>query len=422
MGTSGPHPASYRIGMWLESVRQGASALSAYPMRSALGALAIAVAVATIVTVVTALEGVRLYAEATTARTFGSDTFVIAQVASPSRVSRRKLREQLARNPPVRGAALRFLNTYADRVTRYAPSAQTRAEVASGSRRLDDGMVTGTTSDLADIRDLNLARGRFFLPAEDVAGDAVAVIGADVADALFPTSDAIGQPMRIGGRRFAVIGVQARLGSAGAGSLDKYVWIPLRAYERAFGAPRTLQVFAKAAPGHDTVAAEARARTSLRAKRALRPGVPDNFDVLTPDAARGFVAALSQRIGAAAGPISLMALLAAIVVVTNTVLVSVTQRTREIGVRRALGARASRIVQEILAESLLLSVAGGTAGALGAWLLLATLEYALDLPLQVAPQTLAMAMVAAAGSGLVSAWYPATRAVALDVVAAIRTE
>ena len=219
-----------------------------------------------------------------------------------------------------------------------------------------------------------------------------------------------------------MIGVQARQGSAGVGSLDKYVWIPLRAYERAFGAPRTLQVFAKSAPGHDAVAAEGRARTSLRAKRALRPGVPDTFDVLTPDAARSFVANLSQRIGAAAGPISLMALLAAIVVVTNTVLVSVTQRTREIGVRRALGARASRIIQEVVAESLLLSIAGGAAGALAAWLFLATLEYALELPLRVAPQTLVLAIAAAAGSGIVAAWYPATRAVALDVVAAIRAE
>ena len=150
--------------------------------------------------------------------------------------------------------------------------------------------------------------------------------------------------------------------------------------------------------------------------------MPDTFDVLTPDAARSFVANLSQRIGAAAGPISLMALLAAIVVVTNTVLVSVTQRTREIGVRRALGARASRIIQEVVAESLLLSIAGGAAGALAAWLFLATLEYALELPLRVAPQTLVLAIAAAAGSGIVAAWYPATRAVALDVVAAIRAE
>lgn len=408
--------------MWLESLRQGASALAAYPMRSALGALAIAVAVATIVTVVTALEGVRLYAEATTARTFGSDTFVIAQVAAPSRVSRRELQEQLARNPPIRRADIRFLDRHADEVALYAPSAQTRAEVSSGSRRLEDAVVTGTTSALAGIRDLNLDRGRFFLPSEDVGGAAVAVIGADVADTLFPTSDPLTQTLRVRGRRFTVIGVQARLGSAGAGSLDKYTWIPLRAYERAFGAPRTLQVFAKAAPGQPTTAAEGRARTSLRAKRALRPGVPDTFDVLTPDAARSFVASLSQRIGAAAGPISMMALLAAIVVVTNTVLVSVTQRTREIGVRRALGARASRIVQEILAESLLLSIAGGLAGALVAWGFLATLEYALDLPLRVAPQTLGIAIAAAAGSGLLAAWYPATRAVALDVVSAIRAE
>ena len=408
--------------MWLESLRQGANALTAFPMRSALGALAIAVAVATIVTVVTALDGVRIYAEATTARTFGSDTFVIAQVASSSRVSRRELREQLARNPAIRRADLRFLERYAGDVVMYAPSAQTRADVSAGARRLEDGTVTGTTAALADIRDLDLERGRFFLPSEDLAGDAVAVIGAEVAAALFPTSDPLAQTFRVSGRAFRVIGVQARQGSAGAGSLDKYVWIPLRAYERAFGAPRTLQVFAKAAPGNDTEAAEGRAITSLRARRSLRPGAPDTFDLLTPDAARSFVANLSQRIGVAAGPISLMALLAAIVVVTNTVLVSVTQRTREIGVRRALGARASRIVQEILAESLLLSIAGGTAGALVAWSFLAALEYALDLPLRVAPQTLVLAMTAAAGSGIIAAWYPARRAVALDVVAAMRAE
>ncbi|MDP2391340.1 MAG: ABC transporter permease [Acidobacteriota bacterium] len=408
--------------MRLESLRQGAFALAAYPLRSALGALAIAVAVATIVTVVTALDGVRLYTEMTTARTFGSDTFVIAQVAGSSRVSRRELQEQLARNPPIRRSDHAFLERHADDLVLYAPSAQTRAEVSSGSRLLEDATVTGTTAALAEIRDLDLARGRFFRPAEDVAGDAVAVIGADVADTLFPTSDPLQQTLRLGGRRFTVIGVQARLGSAGSGSLDKYVWIPLRAYERAFGAPRTLQVFAKAPPGHDAVSAEGRARVSMRARRALGPGQADSFDVLTPDAARSFVANLSQRIGAAAGPISLMALLAAIVVVTNTVLVSVTQRTREIGVRRALGARAGDIVREIVAESLLLSVAGGLAGALAAWLLLATLEYALELPLTVAPQTLTIAITAAAGSGILAAWYPATRAVALDVVAAIRME
>src|SRR4051812_5846943 len=111
-----------------EAIRQGAFSVRANPLRSALGALAIAVAVATIVIVVTALEGVRLYAETTTARTFGSDTFLIAQVASPGSVPRRQLRDQLARNPPIKRAELAFVSRYADDRVIYAPNAQTKAD------------------------------------------------------------------------------------------------------------------------------------------------------------------------------------------------------------------------------------------------------------------------------------------------------
>ena len=199
------------------------------------------------------------------------------------------------------------------------------------------------------------------------------MIGADVDDALFPPTRSETQAIRIAGRRFTVIGVQSRVGSTGAGSLDKYVWIPLRAYERAFGAPRPCRCLRKATGSTSHRRGGSRAHLVARTARSL-PGEADTFDVLTPDAARGFVANLSQRIGAAAGPISLMALLAAVVVVTNTVLVSVTQRTREIGVRRALGARRSRIVQEVLAESLLMAVSGGAAGAAVAVALIAAVR------------------------------------------------
>ena len=147
-----------------EAIVQGAVAVRANPLRSALGALAIAVAVATIVIVITALDGVRRYAETTTARTFGSDTFLIAQVASPGRVSRRELQEQLARNPPDHAAP----KSDSCRATPAEPR-HLRAERA-GARRRDaqrpphrrSAPMTGTTSALADIRDLNLVEGRFF--------------------------------------------------------------------------------------------------------------------------------------------------------------------------------------------------------------------------------------------------------------------
>ena len=109
------------------------------------------------------------------------------------------------------------------------------------------------------------------------------MIGADVADALFPGLDPLGRSIRVGGRRFEVVGVQSRLGTAAGASLDRYVWIPLPAFERVFGAPETLQVFARARERGRTAAAEDRTRTTMRARRRLRPGVADTFDILSPD-------------------------------------------------------------------------------------------------------------------------------------------
>ncbi len=406
----------------LESFRQAAATLAANRLRSALGALAIAVAVATQVIVSAALDGVAASAEATSSRAFGAETFLLAQVASPGRVSRKELQDQLLRNQPIRRADWRFLEQVSDDRVMYAPNVQTVAEVTAGARTYDMAAVSGTTSALADLRDLSIAEGRFLLSDDDRTGALVAVIGVDIAETLFPTGTALGEGIRIAGRRFVVIGVQSRLGNSNGTSLDRFVYVPFVAWQRAFGSPRTLPLFARATPGGEFQEAEDHARVSMRARRGQAPGEPDAFDILTPDAARGFVTNLTRRVGVAAGPISLMALLAAIVVVTNTVLVSVTQRTREIGVRRALGARRSAIVREVLAESMLTAIIGGVAGLAVAAAVVAALAGALDLPVMVAPGVVLTSVVASALSGLAAGWYPARRATRLAVVDALRTE
>lgn len=416
------NPISRQMRLVRDAVLQAHGTLKTHPLRSLLGALAILVAVATMAIVMTALEGFQAFASASAARTFGSDSFVVAQLASSGRISRKELERRLQRNLPLRRSDVRFLDRYAGDSVIYAPVVQRNAEVASEGRVYDYAAVTGTSVELASIRDLAIVRGRFFGEQEEASAAQVAVVGADVADALFPGRDPIGRTVRVAGRGFRVIGVQDRLGTSGGGSLDRYVWVPLPAWERTFGAPPTLPVFAKGVAPQSAEVAEARARVTMRALRRLAPGVEDTFDVLTPDAARDFVFRVSQRIGLAALPISTMALLAAIVVVTNTVLVSVSQRTREIGVRRALGATRTRITYEVLAESGLVAFTGGVLGITCAWAVVAVAAGASGLPLEIRGSTTLISLAAATASGVAAGWYPSRRALHIDVIAALRSE
>jgi putative ABC transport system permease protein len=407
---------------YVEAIAQGASSALGNPLRAALGALAIAVAVATIVVVVTALDGLGRYARATGARAFGSDTFLLAQIATSGQINRRELAEKQQRNPALTRADLRFLERHAGRDIIYASTVSRVGSATAGSRTCENASISGTTATLAELRDLGLARGRFLQRDEDLRGAQVAVIGAEVAETLFPASEALGGAIRVAGRRFEVVGVQLRLGSSGGTSLDRSIWIPMTAFERIFGPPPTLSLFARARDVEQTVAAEDAARAGLRARRQLRPGAADNFDLLTPDAARDFVLRLSERVSVAAFPISAMALLAAVVVITNTTLVSVTQKTREIGVRRALGAPRGQIMREIVAESMVVALVGGVAGTLLTGLAISVLAQVVSLDVVVQGRTVSWAIAAAAASGLVAGYYPAWRATRIDVIAAVRAE
>jgi putative ABC transport system permease protein len=366
------------------------------------------------------LAGVQQYALAVGARTVGSNTFVIAQVVA-GQLSRRELADRLRRNPAIRRSDARFLERVAGDALLVAPTTQRPADVTAAGNRYEGASVNGTTADLSRIRDLDIGQGRFFVPTEDLQAAQVAVIGAEVATTLFPGVDPLGRIIRIGGRGFRVIGLTRPQGTGGGVSLDRYVYIPLTAFERTFGAPPTLQIFAtgREVPFDE---AEGAARAGLRARRQVQPGRADTFDILSPEAARTFVLRLSDRIGAAALPIALMALIAAVVVVTNTVLVSVAQRGREIGLRRALGATRRAVIGEVLAEAMLTALVGGAVGVLAAMSLLHVASRVTGLALPIDVATALWSLTAAGGAGILAGWYPARIAARIDPIEALRQE
>jgi putative ABC transport system permease protein len=407
--------------LFVAGISEALATIRHRPLRTLLAATAMAAAVATTAIVQTALDGLAQAARDASARAFGSDSFVIARVATGN-VSRRELLEKLERNPDITRADVRFLEAVADGRLMYAATAQRSADVVAGGRRFENASVNGTQAALFDIRDVGVAIGRPFTRTEEIGAAPVIVAGRAVVDALFPAGDPLGATVRIGNRAFRIVGIQARQGTVGGTSLDRYVWMPLAAFERTFGPVRSRQVFAKAHDVGRTQVAEDHARASMRARRHLAPGVPDTVDLITPEASRGFVTAITERLGAAGPPIALMALLGAIVVVANTTLVSVTQRTREIGIRRAFGASRANILVETLAESSAIAVVGGAAGVLIAAGVVAAAAGRVEVPLTLGWSTLAASVAAAAAAGVAAGWYPARRAALLDVITALRQE
>lgn len=410
-----------RVNTLVDGLLQALATIRSHPLRASLAAVAMAAAVATTAVVQTGLNGLARSAREASARAFGSDTFTLAKVAGGN-LSRRELAERLERNANITRSDVRFLERVADDRVSYAATVQRQGDVSAGGRTFETATITGTQSTLFDIRDVGLDRGRVFTRAEDVRAAQVVVVGHEVAEALFQTTDALDRTVRIAGRGFRIVGVQMAQGSTGGVTLDRYVWMPIAAYERVFGAAPTLQILAKPTDEDQAAAGEDHARVSMRARRQLRPAAPDTFDIITPEASRNFVAAITQRLGAAGPPISLMALVAAIVVVANTTLVSVTQRTREIGIRRAVGAARANVLIETLAESSVIAAAGGAIGLAVAALVLWLASRATGTPLPLEWPTALASLVAAAASGLVAGWYPARRAASLDVINALRQD
>jgi putative ABC transport system permease protein len=402
-----------------ELLRESLRALRAHTLRSVLTLLGIIIGVATLVGVVSVISGLDGYVKDRVIL-LAPDVYVVTKFGIIR--SREEFLDALKR---------RNLdwNDYQTAVRQLRKADQVAAEAFSGSavkhgdRRLPDVRVQGTTANYGPMLRLDIVEGRYFTPAEDQAALAVVILGWDIKDELFQRLDPLGRTVLVGGAPYRVIGSLARQGRVLGEERDRKVFIPIQAYRRQFGSRESLNLLVKASGGVEGVEASVdEVRALIRALRHTPFRSPDPFGVVTAES----LTTLWRQISAAAFILSLLIASVSLgvggIVIMNIMLVAVVERTKEIGVRMAMGARKRDVRRQFLLEAALLSVSGGLAGVVLGGLAALGVRGLLDFPARVTPGIVAMGILLAAGVGVVAGYWPARNASNLKVVDALRDE
>ncbi|MBN2241121.1 MAG: ABC transporter permease [Acidobacteria bacterium] len=407
---------------FLNAFRIALDTLWLHKLRTVLALFGIIIGIAAVVLVGATLGVVRESVMRSTAGTFGTDNFLISQVGSVGNLSRKALADKLRKNPEIYRREAETLAARIEPYARTAPVLQNFSDVKAGKNTFLTAQVTGSSPEIRTIRNIELSSGRFYAETENQRSKGVAVIGQALVDELFAEVDPLGKQVRIKGRPFVVIGVEEKQGSSFGSSLDRNVYIPMGAYEKIWGSRNSVDFYVQPRdPGRFDEIRET-ARFHLRNLRRLRPNAPDNFDIMMPEANRDFLAQIVDMVGIAIIPITSVALIVAGIVVMNMMLVSVTERTREIGIRKSLGARNRDILIQILLESTILTVLGGAAGLLISYMAAFGLDNAFDSKVSIQAGYVLAALAVAATIGIGAGIFPALLAARMPPVEALGSE
>ncbi len=409
---------------FLTALSLSLDSIKAHRLRSFLTLLGVVIGVASVILVGAGIEGLGMTASDLTSKAFGTESYLVAQVANVGRLTAKQRAAKLRTNRQLRREDLNYLRTSTGAEVMYSPYSQRIEDVKRDDRTLEACNVLGVSAVLAEIRDVGVVDGRFFTEQEEKNRAFVAVVGDEIRTYFFPGASPLGQTIKVRGYDFLIVGVQEKLGSNLGRTQDNSVYIPDTTFDKLYGPAKSMGIFARAKAGTGLSLEDAleETRAAMRIRNHLGPKQEDNFDFLTPDSIRGFVDSILGLIRLVVVPITLISLVVGGIVIMNIMLVSVTERTKEIGIRKSLGAKSSDIQVQILLESFVISAMGGLIGIGLAWGVVQVLITALDAKLQITAPYVMLAVFVSSGVGLISGWYPARKAAKLDPIEALRAE
>lgn len=407
-----------------ETIKLAFSAIWAHKLRSFLTLLGMIIGVTAFMVVLSLLQGFNSYVDEKIAG-IGSNSFTIRRFSFDDFKDTDTVAAAQRRNKELSFDEMEFIRDHAQLIDKIGAKAGGMSrEVKHGSDSLSSVGISGAEPVIAEIEKLDIAEGRYFSPPENDNAARVAYIGKDVADKFFPRGGALGQDITISGIPYKIIGIQTAKGTVFGQPQDNFIQLPIKTFGSAFGGLRNNRapyfvVTSKTDKGFNDAVEEV--RTLMRIKRKLNFGEKDSFGILTPDAITG----IRDRI---LGPtfiviilVPTIALIVGAIVIMNIMFVSVTERTKEIGIRKSLGARQSDILKQFLMESATLSAIGGTIGLIIAELLgivITKLVFQTRIPLWSA----VFAIAVSGGVGILAGLFPAWKAARLDPIEALRAD
>jgi putative ABC transport system permease protein len=402
-----------------ESIAIALQAIWANKLRSFMTVLGNIVAVASIVTVVSLIQGMNALVSRAIVTDVGADSFTIQRLP-PVRTAEDE--EETRNNPRITLEEAAVIERFSPSISSVMAQAQQRGTIAYRDRVLEDVQIQGVTPSYLNFSTFDAERGRMMSAVEVERNRPVVLLGWDVAESLFGESSPLDHVIKIQGVHFRVVGVSERKGGAFGASLDGFAVIPVGSHLKLFGARQSLSLMIKPSSPALLPVAMDDATVALRVARRLKPRDPDNFGIFTSDTLLGVYRQATAGIFTVLVGVVALSLLVGGIVIMNIMLMVVTDRTREIGLRKALGARRRDIMSQVLTESVTLSTTGGIAGILLGFVAAQIISALTPLPARLEPWSVFLGVGIAAAVGLFFGAYPASRAARLDPVEALRRE
>jgi putative ABC transport system permease protein len=413
------------IRAFFDNLKLAFGTFAAHPLRTLLTLLGIVIGVATVMTMMALLEGLRVKVNKDFSQ-LGANVFRIDKWPQGFRFGGGGIDwNRIAKRPALTLADKRAIAEQCPAVLRTAASSWQPAQRlrTAMTETQPNVFVIGATVEYPETSGITIAAGRFFNDAEDLDGRRVAVLGPDVADKLFPSVDPVGQEVRIRNRPYTVIGVMERRGKLlGMFNLDNQVLVPMTTFLGQFGKRRTVSISVEARDAESVEQAMEQAVRVMRQRREVPPMEENNFEVSTNESMAKALNELSNVVTAATFGVCLLSLIVGGIGILNIMLVSVTERTREIGIRKALGAKKSRILMQFATEAVVLSLLGGVLGIAIGFGLAFLGRWTWGLSTAVPGWAVLLSLGMSSGVGLVFGIYPASRAARLDPIEAMRAE